>query len=368
MGKCVVLGAGNAACAAAAYLGLRGHQVTMYEMEKFASNLDGIREAGGLRAYGAAGEEGFTPVYKLTTDPAEACEEGDILFLNAPAYAHIMMAEIFAPHLKDGQIVVLNPGNTFGALEFLNTLRACGNDKAVIVGECASNTFATRRTGPSEVNIMYTKHMLQYNCIPCDKCEESLKKLQEFFPMWVAGRSPFEASIGNNNMILHPAPTILNTGWCEDSKGNFDFYGHGMTPSVSKVQLALDEERMAIGRALGWEDPIRTVDSLHEYYGLEHLETLHDFTSGSPVHTGERSAPHDMHYRYVTEDVPFGFVPCSEVARALGVPTPVMDAFISIASAMHDVDYRATGRNLKRLGLEGLTPEQIRHKLMYGTV
>jgi len=40
-----------------------------------------------------------------------------------PAFAHAFIAEECAPYLRDGQIVVLNPGRTGGALEFRHVLQ-----------------------------------------------------------------------------------------------------------------------------------------------------------------------------------------------------------------------------------------------------
>lgn len=63
--------------------------------------------------------------------------------------------------------------------------------------------------------------------------------------------------------------------------------------------------------------------------------------------------------RYVTEDVPYGLVPMSELGRKLGVATPLIDAFIEIAGAMNQEDYRTSGSGLKALGLTELSKEQI---------
>ena len=60
-----------------------------------------------------------------------------------------------------------------------------------------------------------------------------------------------------------------------------------------------------------------------------------------------------MDHRYIKEDVGFGLVPMTEIGHSLGVKTPVMDALITLASAMHKTDYRAEGLTLKKMGLGG---------------
>jgi opine dehydrogenase len=64
--------------------------------------------------------------------------------------------------------------------------------------------------------------------------------------------------------------------------------------------------------------------------------------------------------RYLTEDVPCGLVPISELGRAAGVPTPTIDGLIAVVSAMIGRDLRAEGRTLARLGLADKNAAQIR--------
>jgi len=43
----------------------------------------------------------------------------------------------------------------------------------------------------------------------------------------------------------------------------------------------------------------------------------------------------------------------------VGVKTPYMNMLIDIASTMHGRDYRETGRNLKSLGIDNMSFEQL---------
>ena len=127
MGKITIVGAGNAGCTYAAYAGMAGHDVCLYESPEFADNLTDIAARGGLEITGR--------VAKTTTDIKEALEYADYILVVMPAFGHKIMAKLFAPYLKSGQTVVLNPGDVFGAVEFLSTLRQCGNHEDVTIGE-----------------------------------------------------------------------------------------------------------------------------------------------------------------------------------------------------------------------------------------
>ncbi|MDZ7837274.1 MAG: hypothetical protein U5N58_04580 [Actinomycetota bacterium] len=57
---------------------------------------------------------------KLSSNRIDKVIKGaDVIMVVVPANAHASIAQRCAPYLEDGQIVVLNPGRTCGALEFL---------------------------------------------------------------------------------------------------------------------------------------------------------------------------------------------------------------------------------------------------------
>ena len=91
-------------------------------------------------------------------------------------------------------------------------------------------------------------------------------------------------------------------------------------------------------------------------------------SSHSKVHGGtpEAKAPSTTHHRYITEDVPYGLVPLSGLAEKVNVPTPHMDAVITLASTFNGENYREMGRSLKNIGFADKTIEEITHFVYYG--
>jgi opine dehydrogenase len=77
-------------------------------------------------------------------------------------------------------------------------------------------------------------------------------------------------------------------------------------------------------------------------------------------------APQTLNHRFITEDVPFGIVPIEALGLSAGVPTPTISSLITLSSDLLGVDFRAQGRDLGRLGLSGLTPEQVRRLVEEG--
>ena len=136
MAIAAVLGSGNAACAYAAYLGKRGHEIHLYDSIRFESNLTPIREYGGMDLIGA--DSGFGPISMITNDIEKAVKGVKVIFVVLPAFGHKPTAQALAPYVEDGQIIVLNPGAVLGALEFSQTLQDYGYAKDFTMVKLAS--------------------------------------------------------------------------------------------------------------------------------------------------------------------------------------------------------------------------------------
>jgi opine dehydrogenase len=122
----------------------------------------------------------------------------------------------------------------------------------------------------------------------------------------------------------------------------------------------VDDERLAISRALG----VRTVSAREWLYltydspGSNLFEAITATSSYSGI-----KAPPTINHRYIWEDVPMSLVPMSSIGQMLGIPTPTIDMVISLAEIMNETDYRACGRTVRTLGIEGYSVEMI-HRLI----
>jgi opine dehydrogenase len=63
-------------------------------------------------------------------------------------------------------------------------------------------------------------------------------------------------------------------------------------------------------------------------------------------------APGAVNTRWVTEDVPYGLVTWAALAAVAAVPTPMLDAIVTLSSAVLGTDFRQSGRLLPDLGLD----------------
>ncbi|MGB6681422.1 MAG: NAD/NADP octopine/nopaline dehydrogenase family protein, partial [Candidatus Bathyarchaeia archaeon] len=94
-------------------------------------------------------------------------------------------------------------------------------------------------------------------------------------------------------------------------------------------------------------------------------KTLYDAIHATPGYRGVM-APQTLIHRYISEDVPMSLVPMSSIGDLLNVPTPTIDAIIHLGCVLQESDYWSEGRTVKKLGLEGMTVEQIRSLVLKG--
>lgn len=357
-----VLGAGHGGQALSAYLAMKGMKVSLYELPEFGEALEPIRKLGGINVEGVV--SGLAKLNKITTDIEEAIADVPLIFIVVPALGHRRFFEKCVPVLGEKQTVVIVPGN-YGALELGSMLKASGKVGLVTLAETESFVGASRRISPAHVHLFAVKDVLRVSAFPATRVDSVLGMLKSLFNQVIPAANVLETSMNNINPIGHPIPMILNAGRVEDTNGDFAFFEQGVTMSVARVMEAVDAERLAVASAIG----VRVMsckDLLTSYYGVEG-ETLYDVIQNHEKMKKEKEgrpytanrAPDSLKARYISEDVPYGLVPIASLGLLYDVPTPAIDANIEIASLLNGVDYWKEGRTAERLGLAGLTGEEI---------
>lgn len=356
-----VLGAGHGGKAMAGYLAVRGWPVHLYN--RTSSHIDAARLRGGIELEREDGSHQFAPMRLVTANIAAALEDADVVLVVVPSSAHRDLALACAPHLRDGQVILLNPGRTGGALEFLHAIRNAGCAADCVVAEASTFIFASRSNGPAEAKIFRIKNAIPIAAMPATHTATALEAVRGAFPEFIGAENVLHTSLDNMGAIFHPALTILNAGRIESTRGNYQFYVEGLTPSIARVLEALDRERVTVAAALG----VRT-NSAREWLQAAYNangSSLYDAMLNNPGYYGI-TAPANLEHRYIFEDVPMSLVPIAELGRAFGVATPTMDTMVSLASVFHGVNYRARGRTLERLGVGGMTLDELRRYVETG--
>jgi opine dehydrogenase len=165
-----------------------------------------------------------------------------------------------------------------------------------------------------------------------------------------------DPGLNNPNFLIHPAPMLLNYAAVERADGYLSIMNEGMTPGVLRCLDAVDAEKMALCRALGLESI--DIDSLYRETGSGPQVYR---VKGEPFGLRDRIWP-----RYIDEDVPYGTVLMSSLGQQIGVPTPICDGINHVLSVVEEVDFWATGRTVEKMGLAGLSLDQILRYLETG--
>ena len=351
-----IVGAGNGGQSMAGHLALLGFTVSIWDVE--AEKVEALRRTGHIVLSGAV--QGTAKIDRITGDICEAVQGVDVIMVVIPTVYQRATVKAMAPALRDGQVIVLNPGATGGALEARKTLREAGVTASVVVAETDTLLYACRSPQAGEAIIHGIKDSVDVAALPAAEAGKVAGLLNAAFPQFKPAAGVLFTSLNNGNAMMHPGPTLLNAGRIE-CKSPFEYYTEGVTPSIARVVEKLDDERLGIGHALGVELP-----SIHEFYRRRYGAdgaNLHEQIRKVQAYEGIQG-PITLNTRYLFEDIPMGLVPLSCLGKALGTKTPTMDAVVELGSALLGRDFRAEGRTLERLGLAGMSAEEIRRALL----
>lgn len=369
-----VLGGGNGGHAVAANLSLAGFKVNFFELPQFADSFEKVLRTKEIQIQGIS-IDGVAKLNLATTDIQQAIKDAEVVFVITPAFGHKAMAEVCAPFVQDGQIIVLMPGSG-GSLEFVNIFKQRKVKREVTFAESCTLPYGARLKGPGHVSVLINAVILPTGIFPSKKTGEVIPKLKPFYPMITPAKDVLEAAINNPNPIVHPVATLLSATRIEHSKGEFYLYTEGMTPAVARAYESLNQERLSICKVLGYK--------LHHWDNLEFknynlgeteeecryriLNTSMDAAFGKDgIYAGiKMKGPEHLKDRFVTEDVPYGMVLLSTLGDLLGVPTPTHDAVIQLASVINRTDYWKTGRGMKQLGLSQFDKKGLKKFLLEG--
>jgi opine dehydrogenase len=348
-----IVGAGNGGQSMAAHLALCGFPAALWDVEP--EKVQALR-AAGRRVVVSGAVEGEAEIPLVTGDLGEAVRGADVIMVILPTVYHGSVAEAMAPHLRDGQIVVLNPGATGGALEVRNVFRRTGSSAGVVVGETDTLLYACRSPRPGEAIIHGIKDHVDVATLPAGAATRVAGLLRSAFPQFSPVGSVLQTSLTNMNAMMHPAPTLLNAGRIE-CRAPFEYYRQGVTPAIARVVEGLDAERLALAAALQVRVP-----SLLEWYATGYGargRSLHEAVQQVQGYDGIQG-PRSLDTRYLFEDLATGLVPLSLLGGAMGVATPLMRSVVELGNALLARDFWREGRSLEKLGLAGKTPEEIR--------
>ncbi len=352
-----VLGGGNGAQTMAADLTLAGHTVYLYETPRFAANprFAPVLESKTIELTGI-GRRGRARIARVTTDMNESLEGVEWINIAIPATGHEVFFEELIPHLRDGQTVVVWAGD-YGSLRLAQKMKEKGVTAKVTIAEGNTLPYGTRLESAGHANLLLLAPRVLLAALPGTGSAALVEKLKPVYPCLEPCKNVLVAGFCNPNPIVHPPGSLLNVGRIQYSGGEFWMYREGITEAVARVIRAVFNEVETVANALGmqvlqYEDrDFRTTATIMGVAFQGPFDTIGVIAS--------IAGPHNLQDRYITEDLPFGLVPVSQLGDKLGVDTPLIDGIVSIGSVVCRENYWESGRTLERLGLDRLSPAEI---------
>jgi len=333
--KIAVLGAGAGGTAVAFDCAAHGHEVGLFDFPQFPANIEVIAAQKSIHAEGDI--SGSADIAYAGHDIDVALADAELIYVVGPAYSTEPFGRAVAGKLRTGQTVIVSPGSCGGALAFKQAARLALEDDSVKVAETSTLHYAVRLTEPGRVRVfLKLKAGNLLAALPNKLTDDILRLIADVYPGMEAAQSVLQTSLQNANPIIHPAVTLANAARIEGTGGDFLFYEDGVSDSTGRLIEALDQERIAIGAKLGISvlpDPqmgMRQGYMLEDNYGAGYRE--------APGFLGIGAQP-QLDHRYLNEDVGYGLVFMSRLARQVGVETPTMDAMIQLTSVLMNRDY-----------------------------
>ena len=353
--KVAILGSGNGALAMAFEWSRAGHDIYMFDFPQFDRQIKAINAAGGISSEGQM--EGFQPVKYAGHDIALCLKGADLVFAVGPAYATEPFGKACAPYVEKGQIFVVCPSSCLGSILFKNSLGLSIEDHSVIVADTATLPYAVRIIADGRIAV-YNRlgGGVLLATLPSDRNDMVYDLLKPVHKCVEKAKNIFQTCLQNANPMLHPCITTLNAARIE-GPDDFFFYEDGVTPGVGRLLKAIDDERIALGAALGLEIESDPHISLRQGYLTE--ESYDHGYSKAPGFAGIK-APTQLDYRYYNEDAGFGLVLWLDLADRLGLELPNVRAMLQIVSSIMGRDYKAEkARTLDTLGLSGYSIQEL---------
>lgn len=348
-----VVGGGNGSYTMAADFALAGHTVRMCpgSREKHGELYD--RQTIRMEGVGRAG---VGRLERVTEDPAEAVRGASLVCCTDPATTQELRARALAPHLEAGQVLFLSPGS-LGACLFARVVLEGGGPKSLTFAEPGTLPYLTRKVAATEVQVAGLAAHLPIGVFPARKRDPALALVCQVYPAAHAVENALSVALLNVGPIIHSVLVLLNTGAIEHFP-SWDIHNEGTTPSVKRVILAHDEERIGLRRVLGFTS--------HHYPMKDHYDPNGDaeWMYGRQGHTelvkSERwRETLGYGHRYIVEDTKCNLALLASIGDLCGVETPIMDALLTLAGTILGEDLRRTGRTLASLGLDGLTIQEL---------
>ncbi len=353
-----IAGAGAIAFGTAALLIRDGHAVMLWSPS--GARTRELARGAALVATGAV-EGAFRT--QVARDAAHLARSAEVLMIALPAYGHMAVMEALAPHIREGQPVIVSSHSSLGALHLAALLAERGVAAPIIAW--GTTVVTGRQTGPAQVAVNTVRARIDMATVPEARADEGLALCRRLFGEKFVPRDGLLAvSLSNLNPQNHLGIALANMTRME--RGETWGQGENVTPNVGRLLEALDDERLALAGALGLE--VKTIfEHFHQSFHVP-VASISEMNQAMHAKGVGGTGPATADTRYVTEDVPYGLVLTVRLGEMVGRPARLHAAGVAILSAMYGRDFAAENALIDAIGLDAMTLEDLQAAAKTGSL
>ena len=355
-----VVGGGNGSYTMAGDFALAGHRVKMWPG---ASRKHAELYRSGKIILEGMGRTGEARLDLVSDDLRAVLQGAEVILCTDPAPSQVNRASALAPLVENGQVLFLSPGS-LGPLVFEQAIRDEGRKVELSYAEPGTLPYLTRKLQPTKVQVSGLAAYLPVGVFPACNTDRVLDRINQLYPVAHSVENSLSVALLNVGPIIHSVLFLLNTGAIEHF-ATWDIHNEGTTPSVKKLVLAHDAERIELRKALGYRS--------HHYPFEDHYNLAGDseWMYGCRAHTNLVKSEKwreslNFDHRYIAEDVKCNLALMASIGDLCRVVTPLADSLLTLIGAICGEKFGTTGRTLQTLGVGDLSLDELTTLLWEG--
>jgi len=351
LSRVAVLGGGADARLIAALCLAEDAQVTLFSA--YGAELELLRNSSGISLRGAgpvgtyqADREGI-PSIETTAELDRAVDDAQVIFLTGPIHKQRTYAMVLASHLHDGQILVIAPGRSLGALETAWFLRIGGCTADVTLVETQGLPYWYDATG-SQLTLTHAAPVTAAT-LPSGRVQV-LQQLSRFLGNLIPVDSVLSSGFADGSALVEVPALLINGPAVGHAGANIPLGGQPLAENQTFAAL-LGEEQRAVIQQLG--DERRQVAARFGVRDIPNVEQWINTHAGAVRGEGSRSVPDRKTAKDILRDGVIGsLVPLLSAAELCGIDVPMTQSMVTLVTGVLGVDVAAAGRRLDTIGIK----------------
>lgn len=351
LSRVAVLGGGVEGRLLAALCLAEGADVTLFSA--YGAEVQMLRASSGvtIRGDGPVGtyavDRDAGPCIRTTAELDGAVSQADLIFLTGPVHKMRTYAMVLADHLRDGQVLVLAPGRSLGALEAAWMLRIGGCTADITMVEVQGLPYWISETGATLT--LSAVGPVAAATLPRGR-SDVLRGLARYLPDLVEQASVLESGFADGSALVELPALLLGGPGLQGAGAPVPMGGVPLAENATFASLIGPQHRAVIDR-LAQERRL-----VAQAFGLRDLPDTASWVrthAGAARGAGARGIPNRKAANILMRDGVIGsFVPLISAAKLAGVDVPVTQSMVTLASSILGTDVATAGRRLDTIGIE----------------